>query len=62
MSNTTRTGTIHTRDATRSHYRELLVRELADGSIEYMIGDSARRRDGWAAVPADLVPRIRWDK
>lgn len=58
---TRRTGTIRSMDATRSVHTTLLVRELGDGSIEYMIGDSARSRDGWASVPADVVPTIQWD-
>lgn len=61
MTTTIRTGTIKSMDATRSVHTTLLVRELTDGSIEYLIGDSARRRDGWATVPADVVPGIRWD-
>lgn len=56
-----RTGKIRSMDGTRSVYTTLLVRELADGTIEYLIGDSARRRDGWAAVPADVLPEIEWE-
>lgn len=55
------TGTLTTRDATGTWYRDLLVRELPDGTLEYLVGDSARRRDGWAALPDDLVSRVRWD-
>jgi len=47
-------------DATRSVHTRLLVRELSDGTIEYLVGDSARRQDGWAEVPADLVGKIDW--
>lgn len=57
----TRTGKLRSKDATRTHYRDLLVRELDDGSTEYLVGDSARRRDGWATLPADLLRQVRWD-
>jgi hypothetical protein len=56
-----RTGTIRTRDATLAHYRSLLVRELKDGAIEYLGGDSARDLSGWAALPGDLVGHVTWD-
>jgi hypothetical protein len=62
MTTTIRTGTIKSMDATRSVHTTLLVRELTDGSVEYLIGDSARRRDGWAEVPAGVAPEIRWDE
>lgn len=55
-----RMGTIRTKDATMSHHRDTLVRELVDGSVEYLVGDGARSRDGWAALPADLVARVEW--
>lgn len=61
MTQTKRAGTIRSMDAMRSVHTTLLVRELDDGSIEYLIGDSSRRADGWAEVPADVVPEIRWD-
>jgi hypothetical protein len=48
-------------DATRSVYTTLLVRELTDGSVEYLIGDSARSPDGWASVPADVRTEIQWE-
>ena len=57
-----RTGTIASMDATRSVHTTLLVRELTDGSIEYLVGDSAHRRDGWATVPANVLPEVQWDK
>ncbi len=60
MNKTTRHGTIQTKDATLSHYRSILVRELDDGTIEYLVGETAHRRDGWAEMPADLVPLVRW--
>lgn len=56
-----RTGTIDSTDATRSHHRALLVRELEDGTIDYLVGDSARSRDGWAEMPRDLISRVTWD-
>jgi hypothetical protein len=58
---TKRTGTICSMDATRTVHTTLLVRELDDGSIEYLVGDSARRKDGWAALPADFLSQVRWD-
>ena len=58
---TKRTGTIDTKDATLSHHRSLQVRELEDGTIEYLVGDTARSRDGWAELPRDLVKRVNWD-
>jgi hypothetical protein len=56
-----RTGRIWSADATLSHYRSILVRTQEDGSIEYLVGDSARSRDGWAALPANLESRVEWD-
>lgn len=57
-----RTGTLRSMDATRTVHTTTLVRELDDGSIEYQVGASARRRDGWASVPANVQPEIRWDE
>lgn len=62
MTDIKRTGTIASVDATGSVHRDLLVRELTDGSLEYLVGDSARSRDGWASMPADLKTEIRWDE
>lgn len=56
-----RTGKLPAKDATLSHHRPKLVRKLEDGTIEYLVGDSARSRDGWAALPADLAKRVTWD-
>lgn len=56
-----RTGWIKSMDATRSVHTNVLVRELRDGSVEYLVGDSARRRDGWAEVPADVRADIQWE-
>lgn len=58
---TTRTGTLGTVDATRTHHSDTSVRELVDGTIEYYVGDSARARDGYATLPGDLVSQVRWD-
>jgi hypothetical protein len=58
---TKRTGIIRSMNAARNEYTKLLVREFDDGSIEYMVGDSARRRDGWATVPTNVLPEIEWD-
>jgi hypothetical protein len=49
--------TIRSMDATHTEYRTLLVRELDEGSIEYMIGDSSRGRDGWAGLCPLFVSR-----
>ncbi len=58
----TRTGTLPGRDATLSHYRTLLVRELNDGSVEYfVIAVASRMHDGWVTLPPDLLPRVTWD-
>lgn len=62
MTTSTRTGTIDAIDATGSHHRPLLVRETIDGTIEYLVGDSARSRDGWATMPNDLHTRVTWDE
>lgn len=56
-----RTGKLQSRDATLTHYVSLLVREFADGSVEYLVGDSATRRDGWATLPDSLAARVEWD-
>lgn len=57
-----RTGHIYSKDATLQHHTKLRVRQLDDGTIEYHVGDSAGRRDGWATMPADLVSSVTWDK
>lgn len=55
-----RNGTIASIDATGSVHRDILVRETADGEIEYLVGDSATRKDGWATLPKDLHTEIVW--
>lgn len=57
-----RTGTLTGRDATLQHYREILVRENDDGTVEYLVGDTAHRRDGWCTLPADELANVRWDE
>jgi hypothetical protein len=57
-----KTGTIPAVDATGQHHRQILVRENEDGTIDYLVGDSARSRDGWASLPKDLVSEIQWNK
>jgi len=57
-----RTGTIKTVDATGTYHSTTLVRVADDGSVEYLVGDSAYRRDGWATLPANLHDEVEWDK
>lgn len=56
-----RTGTFRTRNATRSGWVSLLVREHTDGSFEYLVGESAHNPNGWASLPDDLIARVKWD-
>jgi len=57
----TRTGKISSKDATGTHFRDRLVRQLSDGTIEYHVGDSARSRDGYATLSESLVSQVVWD-
>lgn len=61
MSAAIRHGQIRIRD-TMSHHRSTPVRKLDDGTVEYLVGDSARTRDGWATLPGDLLRRVEWDQ
>jgi hypothetical protein len=56
-----RTGIMRTKNATRSGWVSLLVREYTDGSFEYLVGDSARNPNGWASLSDDLIAHVKWD-
>lgn len=56
-----RTGTVRSMDATRSVHTSLLVRECADGSFDYLVGDSAHNPNGWASLPDDLLAEVQWN-
>lgn len=54
-----RAGRLRSIDATRSWYRDLLVRELEDGTVEYLVGDAAHSKDGWALL--HNTDDVQWD-
>lgn len=57
-----RTGHFTTPNATRSGFVRLLVRQLDDGSYEYLVGETAHNPNGWASLPDDLVSQVEWDQ
>lgn len=56
-----RTGRLSSRGPCNNEYRDILVRQLDDGTYEYLVGDSAVRRDGWCTLPAQELTNVRWD-
>lgn len=57
-----RTGRLRSRNHCNNEYHDILVRQLDDGTYEYLVGDSAVRRDGWCTLPAEELANVRWDE
>jgi hypothetical protein len=42
--------------------KQFRVREFSDNSVQVFLGvELAKTKDGWADLPAESIPNIRWD-
>lgn len=62
MAYVTRYGRIDAIDATLAYHRQLLVREMSDGSVEYYLDNASRNRNGWSLLSPDQIARVTWDR